>query len=364
MGSVLIEMLDRLSSGKEIFYRYVRTASDLMDRNFEPVMFEDKVGAVWTRMSDEGLDDYPVVVLEEDKKGVEHKIVVGSARRKDIAIALSPFAATGTQSAADEKVLKGPVSRVITRGVATLNPDTPLFDAVNRMLRDGLETAAIVGPGDEFVGVLSILDVIRSFLRLDTLRRARELGSDDAEPTRLVDLIGSATEAQPTDVLVGTFLARVKDIMNKNVSTMRTEDRLVDAIRLMDRKKLEYIMVLNERDKVRGVLQEASIQMALPPMEVRDASGSKSGLRYDAENRAVQEALAQPVANAMVKPATAVQIDDTLLKVCERLCRPGVQVVPVFDMSGMKLVGAVSRRDLLRVMLAVGELASKRGLLE
>jgi predicted transcriptional regulator len=145
---------------------------------------------------------------------------------------------------------------------------------------------------------------------------------------------------------------------------MRTEDRLVDAIRLMDRKKLEYIMVLNERDKVRGVLQEASIQMALPPMEVRDASGSKSGLRYDAENRAVQEALAQPVANAMVKPATAVQIDDTLLKVCERLCRPGVQVVPVFDMSGMKLVGAVSRRDLLRVMLAVGELASKRGLLE
>ncbi|MBM4357518.1 MAG: CBS domain-containing protein [Deltaproteobacteria bacterium] len=363
MGSVLLEVLDRLSSGKEIFYRYVRTAGDMMDRTFEPVKFEDKVNVVWTRMVEEGLDDLPVVVAEEDKRGTERKVVVGAARRKDIAIALSSFAATASQLASDEKVLKGPVSRVITRGVMTLKAETPLFEAVNRMVRDGLETVAIVGHGDEYLGVLSILDVVKSFMRLDTLRRAREVGSDDAEPTRLVDLIGSASQAQPTDVLVGTFLARVKDVMNKTVHTLRTEDRLVDAVRMVERKKCEYVMVLNERDKVRGVLNEAALQLALPPVEVRDASGTKTGLRYDPENKDVQEALAQTVANAMTKPSSAVQVDDTLLKACERLCRPGVQVLPVFDASGVKLVGAVSRRDLLRVMLAVGELASKRGLL-
>lgn len=363
MGSVLIDILDRLSSGKEIFYRYVKTAGDLMDKDFEPVRFEDKVGAVWTRMADEGLDDLPVVVEEEDKKGVTRSVVVGSARRKDIAIALSSFAASASQLPSDDKLLKSPISRVITRGVATLRAETPLFEAVNRLLRDGLETVAIVTAGEEYLGVLSILDVIRSFLRLDTLRRAREVGTEDKEPTRLVDLIGSATEAQPTDVLVGTFLARVKDVMNKNVGTLRNEDRLVDAIRIMDRKKLEYVFILNERDKVRGVLLETSIQMALPPADVRDASGSKSGLRYDTEDKAVQEILALPVANAMVRAASAVQVDDTLLKACERLCRPGVQVLPVFDATGVKLVGAVSRRDLLRVMIAVGELAAKRGLL-
>jgi CBS domain-containing protein len=363
MGSVLIEVLDRLSSGKEIFYRYVRSASDLMDRNFQPVNFEDKVNAVWTRMVEEGIDDLPVIVVEEDKKGVERRIVVGAARRKDNAIALSTFAATASQLPSDEKVLKGPVSRVITRGVPTLKPDTPLFEAVNRMLREGLETAAIVGPGDEYLGVLSVLDVVRSFMRLDTLRRARETGAGDAEPTRLVDLIGSASQAQPTDVLVGTFLARVKDVMNKNVVTIRTEDRLIDAIRLFERKKVDYVMVLNERDKVRGVLTEASIQLTLPPMEVRHDPNAKGGLRYDPEDRATQEALTQSVAGAMLKPSTAVQVDDTLLKACERLCRAGVQVLPVFDATGIKLVGAVSRRDLLRVMLAVGELASKRGLL-
>ncbi len=363
MGSVLIDVLDRLSSGKEIFYRYVRTASDLMDKNFAPVKFEDKVNVVWTRMLEEGLDDFPVTVEEEDKKGVTRQIVVGAARRKDIAITLSSFAGSGSQLPADEKVLKGPMSRVITRGVSTLRPETPLFEAVNRMLRDGLETVAVVGPSEEYLGALSILDVIRSFVRLDTLRRARQVGTDDTESARFVDLIGSATASQPTDVLVGTFLARVKDVMNKSVTTVRTEDRLLDAIRIMDRKKLDYLFVLNERDKIRGILHDASIQMALPPIEVRDASGSKTGLRYNGEEKDAQEILSQTVANAMVKPGTAVQLDDTLLKACERLCRPGVQVLPVFDPSGTKLVGAVSRRDLLRVMVAVGELAAKRGLL-
>ncbi|MBM4358282.1 MAG: CBS domain-containing protein [Deltaproteobacteria bacterium] len=362
-GSVLIEMLDRLSSGKEIFYRYVRTASDLMDRNLVPVSFEEKVNVVWTRMIEEGLDDLPVIVTEEDKKGVEKRIVVGSARRKDIAVALSSYAATASQLASDDKVLKGPMSRVLTRGVPTLKPETPLFEAVSRMLKEGLETAAVVGTSDEYLGALNTLDIVRSFLRLDTLRRARETGAGEAEPTRLVDLIGSASQTQPTDVLIGTFLARVKDVMNKNVVTIRTEDRLVDAVRLFERKKLDYVMVLNERDKVRGILTEVSIQMTLPPMELRHDPGAKGGLRYDPEDKTVQEILAQSVAGAMLKPSTAVQLDDTLLRSCERLCRPGVQVLPVFDQAGVKLVGAVSRRDLLRVMLAVGELASKRGLL-
>lgn len=363
MGSVLLEVLDRLSSGKEIYYRYVRTAGDMMDRTFEPVKFEEKVSTVWARMVEEGLDDLPVVVDEADKRGVERKVVVGAARRKDIAVALSSFAATASQLPSDEKVLKGPVSRVITRGVMTLQADAPLFEAVNQLLRDGLETAAIVGPGDEYLGVLSILDIVKSFMRLDTLRRARDVTGDDTEPARLVDLLGSATQTQPTDVLVGTFLARVKDVMSKSVPTLRTEDRLVDAIRIFERKKCEYVVVLNEREKVRGVLNEASLQLSLPPVEVRDASGAKTGLRYNPEEKGVQEALAESVANAMMRPSSAVQIDDTLLKACERLCRPGTQVLPVFDAAGVKLVGAVSRRDLLRVMLAVGELAAKRGLL-
>lgn len=363
MGSVLVEVLDRLSTGKEIFYRYVRTASDLMNKDFEPVAFEEKVTSVWNRMVEEGLDDFPVIVLEEDKKGIERRIVVGSARRRDIAVGLSSFAASASQLSTDEKVMKGPISKAITRGVPVMKLDTPLFEAVNRMLRDGLETAAVVGPNDEYAGTLSVFDIIRSFLRLDTLRRARETSADDAEPTRLVDLIGSASEAQPTDVLVGTFLARVKDVMNKNVVTLRTEDRLIDAIRMFDRKRLDYVLVLNERDKVRGILTETSIQLALPPIEVRGELNLKAGVRYDPEDKLTQEVIGQSVSAAMTKPSTAVQVDDTLLKACERLCRPGVQVLPVFDTAGVKLVGAVSRRDLLRVMLAVGELASKRGLL-
>ena len=113
-----------------------------------------------------------------------------------------------------------------------------------------------------------------------------------------------------------------KDIMTTKVVTVKPSTSIEDAARLLVRRKISGVPVVDEKDKTKvvGILTEADL-LAAP-------SGAKT------------------VADVMKKRVVSVSPDTPVDEIAEILVKKKIKRVPVIDAG--KLVGIVSRIDVLR----------------
>ena len=116
---------------------------------------------------------------------------------------------------------------------------------------------------------------------------------------------------------------QAKDIMTTTVITVTPETKVKEAIRLMVKKEVSGLPVVDEAGKVVGLLTEA------------DALGARSN---------------QNVESAMTKRVYKAKPSDSVKAIGATLMKHKIKRVPVVDKSG-KLVGVVSRRDVLATKL-------------
>jgi CBS-domain-containing membrane protein len=115
-----------------------------------------------------------------------------------------------------------------------------------------------------------------------------------------------------------------KDIMTMKVVTVKPSTSIEDAARLLVRRKISGVPVVDEKDKTKvvGILTEADL-LAAP-------SGAKT------------------VADVMKKRVVSVSPDTPVDEIAEILVKKKIKRVPVIDAG--KLVGIVSRIDVLRAI--------------
>ncbi|MFA0757571.1 MAG: hypothetical protein KEFWMYNX_000138 [Candidatus Fervidibacter sp.] len=115
---------------------------------------------------------------------------------------------------------------------------------------------------------------------------------------------------------------KAKDIMTTRVVTVKPSTPIADAARLLVRRKISGVPVVDEKDKTKvvGILTEADL-LAAP-------SGAKT------------------VAEVMRKRVISVTPDTSVDDIAATLVKRKIKRVPVLD--GGKLVGVVSRIDVLR----------------
>jgi CBS domain-containing protein len=113
-----------------------------------------------------------------------------------------------------------------------------------------------------------------------------------------------------------------KDIMTTRVVTVKPSTPIADAARLLVRRKISGVPVVDEKDKTKvvGILTEADL-LAAP-------SGAKT------------------VAEVMRKRVISVAPDTSVDDIAATLVKRKIKRVPVLD--GGELVGIVSRIDVLR----------------
>ncbi len=113
-----------------------------------------------------------------------------------------------------------------------------------------------------------------------------------------------------------------KDIMTTRVVTVKPSTPIADAARLLVRRKISGVPVVDEKDKTKvvGILTEADL-LAAP-------SGAKT------------------VAEVMRRRVISVAPDTSVDDIAATLVKRKIKRVPVLD--GGKLVGIVSRIDVLR----------------
>ena len=140
-------------------------------------------------------------------------------------------------------------SDVMTRGVVTVRPETPLDEAIRLMLDKHVSGLPVVDADRRLVGILS---------EGDMLRRA-ELGTENLRPRWLEIFLGTGRMA--TDY-VETHSRRVGDVMTTTVFTVAETTPLDEVVAIMERKHVKRLPVVTY-DEVVGMVSRADLLRAL-----------------------------------------------------------------------------------------------------
>ena len=120
-----------------------------------------------------------------------------------------------------------------------------------------------------------------------------------------------------------------KDIMTKEVSTVRQDAKITDVIRLLAQKRITGVPVVSDDMRLLGVVTEKDILRTL---------------RYD------QNIKGKTAADLMTSEIISFDENDSLMEVFENLVENDFRRVPILS-EGI-LVGIVSRRDIIEFFSA------------
>lgn len=125
-------------------------------------------------------------------------------------------------------------------------------------------------------------------------------------------------------------MIRAKDIMNTNVISVKKDDSIFEAIKMLVEKNISGLPVVDDDMTLTGILSEKDVV----------------DLFYEHE-----QADRKTVADYMTHPAVCFDENNALLNVCNFLVKNIFRRVPVT--SEGKLVGIISIKDILKSVLQV-----------
>ena len=123
-------------------------------------------------------------------------------------------------------------------------------------------------------------------------------------------------------------MQRAKDLMTKNVIHIKKDTPILDAVKLMVKRNITGIPVVEDDMSLIGILSEKDVLRLLSEDD-------------DSENLTVNE--------FMTQPAVFFDENESIEDICQCLLQNYFRRVPVTSKG--KLVGILSRRDIIKIIL-------------
>ncbi|MDT8406242.1 MAG: CBS domain-containing protein [Methylococcales bacterium] len=108
---------------------------------------------------------------------IEKQKVIGMVSDRDLYKALGPKSNSNTISGGDAStlhVVSHQVRHIMRRGVLTTSPDAPISEACELMAEHKIGALPVVDSKDKLVGILSTIDLLKVFAKLQKASEARE----------------------------------------------------------------------------------------------------------------------------------------------------------------------------------------------
>ena len=128
-------------------------------------------------------------------------------------------------------------------------------------------------------------------------------------------------------------MVKAKDIMKKNVITVKPETSIQEAIRILVDNRITGLPVVNDDMTLAGIVSEKDVLRFLANLDLLMLLDDIK--KSDAT-----------VADFMTKDVVSFQRDDTISDVCDCLIKKNFRRVPI--LSDGEVVGIISRRDLVQ----------------
>jgi CBS domain-containing protein len=133
---------------------------------------------------------------------------------------------------------------------------------------------------------------------------------------------------------------RAREIMTRSVVTVRSSDPVKQAAGLLAEHRITAMPVLDGTGRLVGMVSEADL------LAHRMAHDPRSHLWRDEQQRADP---ARTVGEVMSRTVVSLGPDAYLADIAELMLDRGLRSIPIVD--GGRVVGIVSRRDLLRTLV-------------
>ncbi|MEQ9125676.1 MAG: CBS domain-containing protein [Alphaproteobacteria bacterium] len=144
---------------------------------------------------------------------------------------------------------------------------------------------------------------------------------------------------------------QVKDIMTTSVVTARTGDTVAEVAKAMATKRISGLPVVDDGGKVIGVVSEGDL-LARAALGQDTPRSWWLGLIGEGETpEAFMRAHGKTVGDVMTRSVKTIQPDASLAALARKLESCGVKRLPVVE--GGKLVGVVSRADVVRALASI-----------
>jgi len=144
---------------------------------------------------------------------------------------------------------------------------------------------------------------------------------------------------------------KVKNVMSTDVATVREDTPFKDVARALAQRDVSAVPVVDLDGHVLGVVSEGDLLIKQGTQEIEF---SRSLWRWWRDRVNHHRAAATTAGQLMTKPAFAIAATSTVAGAARTMTEKGVKRLPVVDEAG-RLVGIVSRRDLLAVFLRKDE---------
>ena len=368
----LIDLIDDMCEGKDVFFRSVRLVEDIMSHDIKTLTLDDTVEGCLKFMKDYKVRHVPIIDIPTEKE--EKPYFVGVVSQRDVFRQISPYVGKIGEEETDLKAMRQTLGQIVTRNPKSVSPQTPIPDMITFMVEDRIDMVPVLDDGD-MVGMVTSADIVKLFVRLDAIR---QLHVRDPKPGKvggapqggnprnkqLLDLL-SGGSGEMADVL-SSVLRTVEDVMTGQVVWLEEQDNLAKAMDVMQAGKFRHVPIVDKEGRLMGIISDRDILRYLP---IRSRQGRIQGARSAGTRAEVfrsnlfdvapeDTSLGLPLRKIMSQEIVHVLPTCSFYDAVKMLHDMKISCLPVVD-DEKKLRGIVTATDVMRGLLATYRLTAK-----
>lgn len=354
----LIDLIDDMCAGKDVFFQFVRVVKDIMPNNVKTLTLDDTVGTALQFMKQSDIRHVCVVDIPigEEKK----PYFVGVVSERDIFRQISPDAGNDAAKITNPKVQRQLLGQIVTRKPKTVSPQTSIVNMLSTMLDNHVDMVPVLD-GEDLVSVVTTSDIMRLIVRFDAICRLSERPDEtDIEINNSRSANQLLRDADDVTSLFTTVFQTVKNIMTEQVVCLGSDDNLAAAMDAMKNGKFRHVPIVDTEGVLVGILSDRDVLRYLPFVGGQRLPGTdvfRSSL-FHVDTR--DPSLSLPIKSIMTRNVTYVRQNCIFYSAVKMLHELKISCLPVVD-EDKKLRGIVTVTDIMRALLNVYELFEKTG---
>lgn len=348
----LVDLIDDMCEGKDVFFRLVRLVKDIMVEDVKTLTLDDSVETCLKFMKDNEVRHVPVIDVAPES---ERSYLVGVISERDLLRQISPYVGKIGEEETDRKALQQKLGQIVTRDPKCVSRETPIPDMIKLMLDSRIDMVPVLDDG-ELVGIVTASDIIKLFVRLDAIRQLYVKSGTVGRNRRLVDLLAGGSDE--VALALSSVLRRVEDIMTERVVWLQEQDQLGKAIEVMRKGRFRHLPIVNGQKKLVGIVSDRDILHYLP-MRRSQRRVRTEVFRWRLFDVDLQDpSLRLPLKRIMKRNVAYVFASSSFYEAVKQLHERKISCLVVVDQD-KEIRGIITVTDVMRGLLAAYALSAK-----
>ena len=323
----------------------LRVASDIMTTDVKTLTMDHTIGMFLKFMKSHHVRHAPVTdQLDTD----EEPRFVGVVSQRDVLRQMHPPRKSDDPMKGDPKVLRRLLARAITRKPYSVKTGATIEEVVNPMLDHHVDMAPVVEEGN-LCGLITSVDVLRIFARIDKILLGQGKGSRAAQTDKLIAGL-SGRDRQIAELTHQP----VEKIMTREIVCMQADNTLGQARDEIIEHKFRHLPVVDEDGVLTGIISDRDILGNLP-FDRRQSENRGPSKSFPAHLYAIDDggaALSKPLSEIMTADVVTIAGSISATEAAAILVKKRFGALIVVGATN-KVRGIITPRDLMEILLAV-----------